>query len=147
NLDFSNKTSSSSINGSSEDVFFNKKRAPSKLIHPQVAKNRERFRAIQKWIGYVDQVFDDTFSARLEPIKASGESLDAEIYIEEIQPEDHKFIRPGAVFYWSIGYLDKPDGRSRISYLRFRRDPIKIWVDQSRIQEKTEQLKKLLDVG
>ena len=41
-----------------------------------------------------------------------------------MDPEDLDLLEPGAVFYWNIGYRDRPSGRERISTIRFRRLPV-----------------------
>jgi hypothetical protein len=82
------------------------------------------FRAIRKWEGYVLEIHEDSFSARLVPLKGDDEELEAEIYIEELSEQDRELLQPGAVFYWSIGYHDRPSGRERSSIIRFRRLPV-----------------------
>jgi hypothetical protein len=82
---------------------------------------REKFLTMQKWEGHVIEVGQDTFWARLVRTTGGGPDQEAEIYISEIDQEDRILIEPGAVFYWSIGYLDRPSGRIRASILRFRR--------------------------
>ncbi len=44
--------------------------------------------------------------------------------LEEVTSDDIPLLKPGAVFYWSIGYADYP-GRPRVreSRVRFRRIP------------------------
>ena len=69
------------------------------------------------------EVGPDTFLARLTRIVGEGPDQEAEIYLNEVEEEDHALIEPGAVFYWSIGYLDRPSGRIRASVVRFRRLP------------------------
>ena len=90
---------------------------------PAIPEAKEFFQAIQKWEGYVIDVDQDVFRARIAPIKGEGPEQEAEIYIEEVTEDDRALIEPGAVFYWSIGYLDRPSGRLRASILRFRRLP------------------------
>lgn len=85
---------------------------------------REIFRVLQKWEGFVVEVQSETFLARLVPIKGEGPDQEAEIYIREVQEADIELIKPGAVFYWTIGYHDKPSGRVRSSIIKFRRQPI-----------------------
>ncbi|MBI4536001.1 MAG: hypothetical protein HY708_06960 [Ignavibacteriae bacterium] len=84
----------------------------------------EFFRAIQKWEGKVIRLADDTFTATLSPIVGDPTELEAEMYVEDVTPDERHFIEPGAVFYWSIGYLERPSGRIRESVLRFRRLPV-----------------------
>jgi len=88
---------------------------------PPVPQSRDFFRAIQKWEGHVIDVGQDTFRATIVPTAGEGTDLEAEIYLEEVEREDRKLIEPGAIFYWSIGYLDKPSGRQNVSVIRFRR--------------------------
>lgn len=90
---------------------------------PRLPATREFFRALQRWEGYVLAVTEDSFLARLVPIVGEGPSQEAEISLEELEQEDRRLVEPGAVFYWSIGYLDRPSGRLRISLIRFRRLP------------------------
>lgn len=106
----------------------------------------DRFKAIQKWEGYVIEVHKETFFARLIPIVGEGTDQNAEIYIEEVEPADRKLIKPGAVFYWSIGYLEKSSGRHRDSYIRFRRLPAWSQRELEAAKEKANRLKKLLNV-
>ncbi len=84
---------------------------------------REYFKAIQKWEGKVISSSGDTFKATLSPIVGDKIDQEAEIYIQDVTPDERVFIEPGAVFYWSIGYLERPSGRVRESVLRFRRLP------------------------
>jgi hypothetical protein len=90
---------------------------------PCLPKAKEFFKAIQRWEGYVLDVTEDSFRARLMTIEGEGPTQEAEILLEELVQEDRKLVEPGAVFYWSIGYLDRPSGRLRISSIRFRRLP------------------------
>ena len=69
------------------------------------------------------EVGEDTFLARLTPIVGEGPDQEAEIYLDEVDEEERSLIEPGAVFYWSIGYLDTPSGRKRQSVIRLRRLP------------------------
>lgn len=90
---------------------------------PYPPESREFFRAIQKWEGHVTEVGEECFRAVIIPILGDGPALEAEIFKEEIPPDDYELIEVGAVFYWSIGYLDRPSGRLNASTIRFRRLP------------------------
>lgn len=104
------------------------------------------FNALQKWEGVVTEVRQDTFLSRLVPMVGEGSDQEAEIYVEEIDQEDRELIELGAVFYWTIGYLDRPSGRMRASAIRFRRLPV--WTRRELQIAKIEaaKLKSLLDV-
>jgi hypothetical protein len=106
---------------------------------------RETFQAMQKWEGHVIEVGPDTFWARLVRILGEGPDQEAEIFIEEIDRDDRSLIEPGAVFYWSIGYFDRPSGRQRTSVLRFRRLPSWTTQDLMRANAEAERLEGLFD--
>lgn len=112
---------------------------------PQLSETREYFRAIQKWEGHVFEVGRDTFHAVLVPITGQGAELEAEINLEEIQDDDRTLIEPGAVFYWSIGYLNRPSGRLNASIIRFRRLPVWTGRQISEAITEAEKLQALFD--
>ena len=97
------------------------------LSPPKVTPFREYFKAIQKWEGKVISLSGDTFKATLSPIVGDELEQEAEIYVQDVTPDERSLIEPGAIFYWSIGYLERPSGRVRESVLRFRRLPM--WMD------------------
>lgn len=86
---------------------------------------RGRFRVLQSYEGVVLSVGNDSFWARLVDRSTSGtEDEEAEFPIEEVSEPDRRLVRPGAIFYWYIGYNDSMSGqRTRQSVLRFRRLP------------------------
>ncbi|MFC1926026.1 hypothetical protein ACFLW2_04960 [Chloroflexota bacterium] len=108
----------------------------------------ERFQAIQKWEGQVISVGEETFNAQLAPLIGEKDAQqEAELYIVDIDPSDHFLIKPGAIFYWSIGYLDgRPSGRIKASILRFRRLPAWDANELKRAKLKSSRLEDLLNV-
>lgn len=122
--------------GSVEPIFL-----PAPLARP-----RESFHVRQKWEGYVTEVGEETFSAKLLPIRGQESELEAEIYLEYVEQPDLDLVEPGAVFYWSIGDIIKPSGNTcRASQIRFRRLPP--WTKQQieTARAKAEELMSLLD--
>ncbi len=100
------------------------------ILPPKITlESREFFRVLQKWEGNVLEVHDDTFEARLVPIIGEGPDQEAEIFLEEVAKDDLELVQKGAIFYWSIGYLDRSSGRIRASILKFQRLPR--WSKQS----------------
>ena len=82
-----------------------------------------KFSLLQLWEGRIVQCRDSEFDA----IITDKTNLDfpdefVTIDVSEITPDDFPLVKEGAVFYWSVGYLDYP-GRGRIkgSKIRFRR--------------------------
>lgn len=84
-----------------------------------------RMVSLQKWEGYVLRVLKDSLWARLIDSTHQTPDAEAEIPLEEITPDDFELIKPGAIFYWSIGYLVLYSGqRMRSSIIRFQRIPV-----------------------
>ncbi|NOX62147.1 MAG: hypothetical protein GXP42_09420 [Chloroflexi bacterium] len=145
--DASTQTGINTPSAASGTFDINKSFIPPQLPLPYSRRSfSDSFKAIQKWEGYVIEVYEDTFLARLIPIVGEGTDQNAEIYIEEVEPADRVLIEPGAVFYWSIGYLDKPSGRHRDSYIRFRRLPAWSQRELDAAKRKANRLKELLNV-
>jgi hypothetical protein len=113
------------------------------LILPPSPNAQEYFNVQQKWEGYVIDVGTETFLAKLIPIIGEGPQVKAEIYLEEVDEEDLGLVKPGAVFYWSIGYLQKPSGTYKASLIRFRRLP---HFTNSEIESARAEAHKLLDL-
>lgn len=83
------------------------------------------YELLQLWEGYVLSVSDNEFQARIID-KTIPENPEEEVVlpIKEVTEEDIKLLEEGAVFYWSIRYVDRPgEGRSRDSLIRLRRLP------------------------
>jgi hypothetical protein len=84
-------------------------------------ERRPRFILKQEWIGRVDEVSEETFLATLVTRSAPEEVEQAEIEIDEVAPDDRARLRPGAIFYWVVGYRDEPHGqRLGVSSIIFR---------------------------
>jgi len=81
--------------------------------------------ALQKWEGQVVRLTSDGFIAKLVDLTAAATEEEAEFSLDDVSAADRALVRPGAVFYWSIGYRVAVTGqRSRESVLRFRRLPL-----------------------
>ena len=79
--------------------------------------------ALQEWEGYVVEVGEDEFVARLVDLTA-GMSYDTEeaiIPMEEISEHDAKKMSEGDIFRWVIGYERSASGtKRRVSQIVFR---------------------------
>src|SRR4051812_32666678 len=71
-----------------------------RYVRGWTAQRRPKFRLKDEWIGRVDEVLDDTFTATLAKRSAPNELEHAEIEVDEVAPEDRSRLRRGAVFYW-----------------------------------------------
>jgi hypothetical protein len=102
---------------------------PPIIEYSPVEIHVNRMISLQKWHGYVLSVLDNSIWVRLIDLTNNGPDEETEISLEEITEEDWDLIKPGAIFYWSIGYLDLYSGqRLRTSVIRFQRMPA--WRDE-----------------
>lgn len=84
------------------------------------------------------------FLAHLKPVGGESGDLEAEIYLSEISEDDLPLVKPGAMFYWSIGYIIKSTGaKINASVIRFRRMPT--WSRQD-IEDAKKQVKSLREL-
>lgn len=102
----------------------------SRIIRPvefQKVKFHQRrgtFTTLQRWEANVIQVGTESFTARLSDKTATRADEEGEFSLEEVSLADRDLVVAGAVFYWSVGYLDHRNGqRTRESLIRFRRLP------------------------
>jgi len=91
----------------------------------------EAFDVVQQWNGHVLEVYEKTFLARMKTILGEDPDQEATIKFRAVDEEDFDLLEPGAFFYWSLGYMRRPNGVIRKhSDLRFRRLPI--WREETR---------------
>ena len=95
---------------------------PVATVPPRTAP-RSSFHALQEWEGYVLEIRDGEFMARLVDLTAgsSYEDEEATIPLTEISDEDAATLREGGIFRWVIGYERDPSGaKKRVSQIVFR---------------------------
>lgn len=93
----------------------------NKYFIPQIT-----FNALQEWEGYVLEIGDEKFTARLLDLTADASLAEeeAEIPLSEISKNDRDQIGPGSIFRWSIGYERSLAGtKKRVSHIVFRDMP------------------------
>jgi hypothetical protein len=85
----------------------------------------ENFITLARWEGRVLEVTESSLIAALiDELDHESPEEEARIPIDEISPADLELVKPGALFYWSIGYRLSGSGqRFRESVIRFRRLP------------------------
>jgi hypothetical protein len=97
---------------------------PKHIISLKTEPRQSAFVSLQKWEGVVLEVLSDSFLTRLVDLTRTGPDEEAEFPLDEVSEEDRPLIRPGAIFYWNIGYHNSYSGqRTRTSIIRFRRLP------------------------
>ena len=98
--------------------------------------------ALQEWEGYVEEVGEIDFVARL--IDLTDESRyeeEAVIPLVELSDDDAAKLSAGSIFRWVIGYERNPVGtKKRVSYIIFRDLPV---ITRSDLKEGKEWAKKV----
>ncbi len=97
---------------------------PKHIISLKTEPRQSAFLSLQKWEGVVLEVLSASFLTRLFDLTRTGSDEEAEFSLDDVSEEDRPLIRPGAIFYWNIGYHTSYSGqRTRTSIIRFRRLP------------------------
>ena len=100
------------------------------------------FKLLQLWEGRVIEVGEKEFTSVISD-RTNPEFPEEQVTIdfEEVTEDDIPLVKPGAVFYWSIGYSDKPGSpRVRESRIRFRRLPPWTQKEFDRVQKTAKNL-------
>lgn len=106
---------------------------------------RSSFEPLQEWEGYVLEVNEHSFIARLLDLTKNSpfEQEEAEFQLEDVSLDDRNLLAEGAIFRWAIGYETRLGGtRRKVSTIAFRRLPI--W-RASDIAEARSQARDYLD--
>lgn len=90
---------------------------------PESRSPKVTLHALQEWEGYVVDIGETDFVARLIDLTAGSEreNEEATIPLAEISDRDAERIREGSIFRWVIGYERSVTGaRKRVSQIVFR---------------------------
>lgn len=114
---------------------------------PVIPLTRDSFEVLQRFDGIVLSITNDSFVARLTDKTHSGSDEEAEIPLAEVTRGDRELVKPGAMFYWVIGYRREAYGQiSRSSVIRFQRVPPWSDADIERAQKEAETFLSFLDL-
>lgn len=120
---------------------------PAVVWVPVLPQTRESFDVLQKFEGTVQSVAGDSFVARLVDKTNGSPEEEAEIPLAETMPGDRELVKPGAVFYWVIGYRREDHGQvSRSSMIRFQRLPSWSPAEVARAKKAAETFLSFLDL-
>ncbi len=104
--------------------------------------------ALQEWEGYVVEIGDEEFVARLIDLTAghSHETEEADIPLAELSEDDIRRMKVGSIFRWVIGYERSPGGsKKRVSRIVFRDLPKVTESDLRRAREWARDMAKWLN--
>lgn len=97
-------------------------------------KSWKKFHTLQEWEGYILDVSEDEFTARLLDLTDDANEEDEEVTVplSEIAETDHKHLYSGSLFRWVIGreYSERGTLR-RVSEIIFRELPVMSASDRS----------------
>jgi len=111
----------------------------------KIQKFLNKFVAIQKWEGYVETVSGDSICSRISDLTNPDDKHErAEFSFDDINEYDHDLVKPGAIFYWSIGHEEVNGTRKRASYIQFRRLPPLSTEEISQIAQQANEIGKEL---
>ena len=93
---------------------------------PPPRENTSTFHALQEWEGYVEEVREIDFVARLIDLTDESKSeAEGVIPLDEISDDDAAKVGPGSIFRWVIGYEHNSAGtKRRVSQIIFRDLPM-----------------------
>lgn len=81
--------------------------------HKPAVQSEERFWLLHKWHGQVLSVGSDKFEAQLLDPSEPELIERATFQKTELSPSNIALLRPGATFYWFIGFRDFPNGQRK----------------------------------
>lgn len=100
---------------------------------------------LQEWEGYVTEVREGEFDARLTDLTAKSpvETEEATIPMDSLSPEDRNEVQQGALFRWTIGDRYSLGGsRKLVSEFTFRDFPVMTEEDNKRGQSWAKKIRK-----
>jgi len=92
-----------------------------KLKRNTVNNYTSYFTKAQSWIGFVEDIGENDFKAKLIDKNSPDTYEIATFDQDEVSPGDNKLLTRGAVFYWSVGYENNKGQVSKQSLIRFKR--------------------------
>jgi hypothetical protein len=102
---------------------------------------------LQDWEGAVDSIGPETFRARLRD-RTKEEAYASEIVelpVADVSDDDRELLRPGAIFYLTVGRLTRASGRQdRVGRLVFRRLPAWTASALHSAEQRAERLRRFL---
>ena len=107
-------------------------------IFERVRPKQEKAKQVGWWIGRVEEVYEDYFTASLEDLK--GRLSTAEFDKEEITPSDLNLLAPNVRFSYTVTQMDRRSGREYISKISLNGPAVWTGKDSDRAKEFYEEL-------
>lgn len=104
----------------------------------RVQPKEEKARQVGYWLGRVNEVYADYFTASLEDLK--GRKSIAEFGKEEITPSDLNLLVPNVRFSYTVTQMDRRSGREYVSKISLSGPAVWTGEDSERAKESYEEL-------
>ena len=99
---------------------------------------------ILKWVGYVEEIREDSFYARLHEITEDTTDEVDVIFFEEVSEHDLKYIKVGATFNMVMEWrIDENGQKYKVHYIEFIKDIEWTEEDLIAIEKRVEKFKNL----
>lgn len=108
------------------------------VFSERVRPKEEKAKQVGWWLGRVDEMHKDYFTASLEDLQ--GRQSIAEFGNEEITPSDQNLLVPNARFSYTVTQMDKRSGREYVSKISLSGLPVWTGKDSDRAKESYEEL-------
>lgn len=105
------------------DTLVSNKNVP-KIKNPfgyRVRPSLNYYKKTQHWLGVIEEISGDVFSAKLTDKSNEGTYEYADFDFNEVSKSDLSMITLGAVFYYSIGFASNNGQIRKEAFLRFKR--------------------------
>jgi len=115
--------------------------APPVFLPRRSVEPRTHFIVLEKREGIVLEIGEGEFEARLIDILADEPEVTATFSFQDLSEDGRRLLKPGAVFYWNVGYSVSPSGqRSRVADLVFRRLPSRRVADVAAARRRADEV-------
>ncbi|MFH1931519.1 MAG: hypothetical protein ABIN18_08035 [Pseudomonadota bacterium] len=104
----------------------------------RVPPKQEKAKQVGWWVGRVEEVYEDYFTASLEDLR--GRLSTAEFDKEEITPSDLNLLAPNVRFSYTVTQMDRSSGREYVSMISLSGPAVWTGKDSDRAKESYEEL-------
>lgn len=101
---------------------------PDEIPNKSIRHSKDYFISYQSYKGQVIQLKSNKFQARLVDLTEGGNDEYIWLDIDEVTPDDLKYLSDGAIFYWTLGNNVRKGTYNKQSLLRFQR--LKPWTEE-----------------
>jgi hypothetical protein len=124
---------------SSPSITSGEKKAHYIKLHSEKVQPKEyKARQVGWWLGRVEEVYEDYFTASLEDLY--GRISVAEFSNEEITPSDLNLVAPNVRFSYTVTQMDRRSGREYVSKISLSGPAMWTKKDSEKAKESYEKL-------